>query len=92
MSSIAITPESEILARVIAPENPDFTADAAQAILRLRFPAPDVARMNELAAKARAGTLTLFEEEQLHAFQIAGAILDLLHSKARLTLKRATGK
>jgi hypothetical protein len=88
MISVTTSPESQILARVIAPENPDFTADGARSILRLRFPESDIVRMNELAAKAREGLLSEIEEEELHGFRVAGAILDLLHSKARLSLKQ----
>jgi uncharacterized protein YnzC (UPF0291/DUF896 family) len=90
MASDLLHPESEILERVIAPNNPDFTPEAARSLLQLRFSAEDISRMNELAAKARAGALTDDEERMLEGFRFVGAMIDLLHSKARLSLKRTS--
>lgn len=87
--SATIETEAEILTRVIGPQNPSFTPDAAQSILEMRFADPDVVRMNELAAKARDGSLTGHEEQQLHGYLFVGAMLDLMHSKARLSLQQS---
>jgi len=84
--------EAEILSRVIGPENPTFTKEAARSILELRFSDADTARMDALAAKARQGSLSEEEGSQLHAYLFVGAVVDLMHSKARLSLKtRAAG-
>jgi hypothetical protein len=48
--------ESVILSRLIEPENGNWSKDASESILKLRFPASDTARMDELAARARLGT------------------------------------
>jgi hypothetical protein len=90
MSAI-ISAEAEILTRVIGPENPTFTPDAARSILELRFTETDKARMNQLAAKAREGALTADEEQQLHAYLFVGAMVDLMHSKARISLRQSSG-
>ncbi len=86
MSASTVSQESEILSRIIGPENPTFTAEAARSILALRFNDADVERMNALAAQARERMLTEEEESQLHAYLFVGAVVDLMHSKARLSL------
>jgi hypothetical protein len=88
MSSTTISQETEILSRVIEPENPSFSPEAAQSILSLGFGDADTKRMNVLAAKARQGTLDDQEESLLNAYLFVGAVVDLMHSKARLSLKK----
>lgn len=73
--------------RVIQFDDPP-SPTAARALLKLQFPATDRARMSELAAKARAGTLTPDEERQAEAYEQLGCLLDIVHSKARRILKR----
>lgn len=90
MSLNITSQESEILSRVVGPENPDFTPDMARSILALRFSEVDVDRMNQLAAKARQGALDGEEESQLHGYLFVGAMVDLMHSKARLSLRNCT--
>jgi len=48
--------------------------------------------MHELSAKARAGTLTAQEQIILDTFERLGCLLDIVHSKARLALKRKPKK
>lgn len=79
-----------ILARVIAPEKPTFSNDAAQQILSFDFTESDRKRMNDLAAKARAGTLSEQENQDLDNFLLVGHMLDLMHSKARMSLRSRT--
>ena len=83
-----ISHETEILSRVIGPENPSLNDEAARSILALRFNEADVDRMNALADKARQGTLSRGEESQLDAYLFVGAVVDLMHSKARLSLSK----
>jgi hypothetical protein len=59
---------------------------AARALLKLRFPPQDVARMQELAGKARRDELTESEALETDAFEGMGCLLDILHSKARRVL------
>ncbi len=80
--------ESEVLSRIIGPENPSFSQEPAKSILALRFSDADVERMNGLAAAARERMLSEEEESQLHAYLFVGAVVDLMHSKARLSLQR----
>ena len=84
-----MTSEAAILSRVIGPEVPDLPQEAARAILRLRFPESDRQRMRELGEKAREGGLTEREEVELEGYRHVGHLLELLWSKARLSMKRA---
>jgi hypothetical protein len=69
--------------RLIEPEENEMTAEAARYLLTLKFPAADIDRMNELAAKAREGTLTPDEVDELEAYIRVGNRLSILKSKAR---------
>ena len=88
MSVLADASEAAILGRIIRPETGSWTKDAAESILRFNFPASDIDRMNDLAAKAREGSLTPEEEAELQNYRDVGRLLELLQSKARLSLKR----
>ena len=81
------TSEMAILRRVVDPEQPFHSADAARAILRLRFSASDRARMNRLAAKNRHGKLKPEEEVELDNYIRVGQTLGIFQSKARRSLK-----
>lgn len=76
-----------ILRRVVDPEQPFFSTEAAREILRLRFSAPDRNRMNRLAAKNRRGKLKPDEEAELNNYLRVGQTLGILQSKARRSLK-----
>jgi hypothetical protein len=90
-SAMTETSEMAILRRVVDPEQPLLSAEAARAILRLDFSAADRARMNQLAAKNREGKLTPTEEQELNSYIRVGQTLGILQSKARRSL-RAAGK
>jgi len=83
-----ISQETEILSRVIRPDNPSFGDEAARSILALRLDDADIERINVLAAKARQGELSEEQESQLDAYLFVGAVIDLMHSKARLSLEK----
>ena len=86
---VAGTPTSEtaILSRVIRPDRGNWSKEAANSILQLDFPAADLEQMNALAAKAREGALSAGELAELENYRRAGRLLELLQSKARLSLK-----
>jgi len=44
--------------------------------------------MTELAEKARSASLEVTETEELNSYLLIGAVLDLMHSKARISLKK----
>ncbi|SPE55499.1 conserved hypothetical protein [Verrucomicrobia bacterium] len=81
------TTEIAILSRVIRPDRGTWSRAAAQAVLEFDFAPADVRRMNTLAAKAHRGALSVTEEAELDNYRRAGRLLELLQSKARLSLK-----
>jgi hypothetical protein len=88
MSLAAVTTgfESSILARVVDPARGDWPPAAAEAILSLSLAAVDKQRMNELAGKASAGTLSPDEELEIESYRQIGRILELLKARARASL------
>jgi len=48
--------------------------------------------MNELAEKARGASLEVTETEELNSYLLIGAVLDLMHSKARISLKKTSSE
>jgi hypothetical protein len=80
--------EAAILARLVGTDEPALSPAAAEGILTLRFSPADKDRMNVLAAKARAGTLTDDEQAEVEAYSRVGSLLGILKSKARRALKR----
>jgi hypothetical protein len=79
--------EAEILARVFDPANGTWSAEAAQAVLAIGLPDGDRKRMDELAAKARAGTLEGEEELEIEGYRHVCRLLDLMKAKSRAAIK-----
>ncbi len=94
MSSQVLTPNTEaaILARIIQADDRQLTPEAAQYLLSMRLPSSDEDRVNELSAKARAGSLTDAETQELDSYLHIGSLLAVMQSKARLLLKHAPAK
>ena len=88
MSTAAPSFEAAILARVIVPEQPSLSAEAARSLLTLGFGEEDLLKMADLAEKARRGTLSLEESREIEGFERVGSLIGLLQSKARQSLKR----
>ena len=89
MSITSPTHEVEILARTIRPNSADLSEDAARSLLALQLTAADRDRVNQLAAKGREGSLSEQERAELDEYERVASLLELLQSKARLSLKRA---
>ena len=91
MSSQVVTPNTEaaILARIIQTDERELTPDAARYLLSMRLPSGDEDRVNELSAKARAGSLTEAEGQELDSYLHIGSLLAVMQSKARRLLKHA---
>jgi hypothetical protein len=87
MSAVIENSEAAIFARVVSPDNANLSRDAANSILQIAFPATDLERMNLLAEKSREGTLSEGEEGELENYRRVGRLLEVLKSKARLSLK-----
>lgn len=81
------TSEAAILDRIVHPDQPTFSPEAAQGILGLDFDQTDKQRMRELSAKAREGALTPDERAAITNYERVGHFLNILQSKARRSLK-----
>ena len=79
---------TEILIRAIKPAEGNLPIEAARSILAFRLSPTDWERVNELAAKARAGTLIPEERAELDEYERVTCLLELMQSKARLSLKQ----
>lgn len=79
--------ELDIFRRIVDPDRPTLSLDAAQALLGLDFRPSDRRRMNLLAEKNRQGRISAREEQELDNFIRAGQLLGIIQSKARQSLK-----
>jgi hypothetical protein len=86
-ATLAPKTEAEVWLRILHPDD-NLSPRVANAILGLSFQKDDLARMHELSAKARAGSLTPEEDAEMDAFERVGSILSTLKSKARQVVKR----
>ena len=91
MSTTIDNSEAAILGRTINPERGDLSREAAESILRLRLSERDTRRLDHLSDKAQDGSLSVDEESELESYRHVGRLLELLKSKARLSIKRASG-
>ena len=87
MSTVIDESFAGVWERIIQPGRTDLPPDAARYFLNLQFADADRARMNELAAKASAGTLDPEEDTELANYMQLGWFLDLVRSKARRSLR-----
>jgi len=88
MSSQALTPntESAMLARILQADEQELTLGAARYWLSVKIPASDQDRVDELFAKARAGSLTDAETQELDNYLHIGFLLGTMQAKARRLL------
>ena len=84
------TTETAILSRVFEPLSPDFSTEFARTIMALDFSAEDRAEMARLSERARQGTLTPEEKEEIDRYERVGHFLSLMKSKARRALKSSS--
>jgi hypothetical protein len=82
------TGDAGILARLIRPSENNLPAAAARALLNIRFDSSDLDRIHELAVKNQDDTLTPDEKEDLESYLRVSSFLDLMHAKARRSLKK----
>lgn len=75
--------------RAIRPEEGDLSPDAARSLLKVRLPAADQQRAQELAAKASEGSLSPVEQIELDSYRGVGRLLELMKSRARRSLQHS---
>jgi len=88
VSSQLITPEGEaaIWARLIESQPQELTPEAARYLLGLGFTENDQARLQDLADRSQAGTLSEDEGREFDSYLHIGNLLAVMQSKARLVL------
>lgn len=86
--AVTASTQADILVRLIHPDRDDLPEAAARFILALDLSPEDHEHVDDLAAKARAGTLTPAEQEELDNYERVNNLIGILKSKARRSLKR----
>jgi hypothetical protein len=79
---------SNILERLIEPDQGTFSPEHARYILSLTFSEAERDRCEELSYKAQDGALTSEEKYELELYLSANNLLILLKSKARQSLEQ----
>lgn len=79
--------ESDILERAVTAENEFWSAEAARAMLTFNLSEVDLRQADELAEKARSGTLTDQESLVLDSYLRVGRLVEFMKAKALLSLK-----
>ena len=64
-----------------------LTLEAAEYLLSIEFPEGDRERMQRLAERSEAGTLTAEEQAEFDGFLHVGNLLAVMQSRARRALK-----
>ena len=86
--TVTSTSDTAILSRLIRVEDENLSAPAAKAWLDIRFEQSDLDRMHELTVKNQDDKLTAKEKDELGNYRRVSFLLDLMHSKARRSLKK----
>ena len=85
---ISHTGDAGILARLIRPDDDSLPPEAAKALLNIRFDRRELDRIHELAVKNQDDALTPDEKADLESYLRVSSFLDLMHAKARRSLKK----
>ncbi len=79
---------STIFETIIQPTKGTFSVEHARYVLSLDFRPEEHQRCDQLSQKASEGTLNPAERSELDALLAANAILTILQSKARVSLRK----
>jgi hypothetical protein len=82
------TSDAAILARLIHPEEDNLPAEAAKALLNIRFDRHDLDRIHDLVTKNQDDALTPADKADLESYLRVSSFLDLMHAKARRSLRK----
>jgi len=80
--------DTSALQQMLASTKGMIAPDVAREVLSWRFDEADQARVAELSAKARAGTLTPHDQKQLDWYLLLGDFLTIFQSNARVALQK----
>jgi hypothetical protein len=87
MASTTTITEADILEKLVAPKEGDMDPDAARAVLGFKFDSATTKQIRQLLQKNNRGTITASERVTLEKFLRVGKFIDILHAKARLSLR-----
>lgn len=80
----------KVLDQLLDPVTRCLTPDAAKSLLQLRAPVQAQARIEALADKCTAGTLTSDEEAEYDSYVWAANLIAVLQAKARALLAQSS--
>jgi hypothetical protein len=81
--------EAALFGRILEGATKELTPEVARYLLAIDFTQEDRDRMRLLSEKARAGTLTKAEREEINGYEVVGHLVSILQSRARRSQKRA---
>ena len=87
-TSVPQTSAAAVLARAIHPDDATLSPAAAEGLLAIRFEQRDLDRMHELVTKNQDDALSAAEKAEMDNYRRVSFLLDLMHSKARRSLKK----
>ena len=90
MSVDQLTIEAEVWDRVIHSDHGTVPPEVARFLAGLAFEESDLVEMHQLATLHQEEALTSESLQRLQGYRRVGLVLDLLRSKARLSLKTGT--
>jgi hypothetical protein len=86
--TVSSTSDTAILSHLTWPDDDALSPAAAEGWLAVRFDKEQLGRMHDLVTKNQDGKLTAKEKHELENYRRVSFLLDLMHSKARRSLKK----
>jgi hypothetical protein len=84
-----VAAQKRVLGRAMSPQLDQLTPVAAKAVLRLKLSEADLDRVDRLGWLANRGKLSDAQKSELDMYLQLGSLIAMMHSKARVALKRA---
>jgi hypothetical protein len=81
--------EAQILERVFAGRAASWSPNVARALLTLGFDGSTTTKIRRLLQKKNRGTISAAQRLTLDRYLRVGQLIDLLHARARLSLKES---
>ncbi len=89
MKSSAPISEALILEKVVMPKKANLSPEAARSLLSLKFDGEALRLIRRLLQKNNRGTISAEERLLLDKYLHVWQVIDLIHAKARVSLKRS---
>ncbi len=86
MSQATLNTQATILNRALGAASAPMTEELARYLLSIKLDPVDERRANELAEKARHGSLSTEEQAEINEYRRAGRIIETLRVRARKSL------